>query len=421
MKELSITQIENAFVPAKEIYDAEKFAGREDLIKNSYFALLSEGTNIAVFGNRGIGKSSLARQIMALSTGKNQILEKIGLKKEKTLDYLTIYYACGDSIDNYQTLLKKLLTTNECLADWVYAIPSASKEIQKINGGLDVGIAKLGGDIQTEKTEIPVITAHDMDVVFANVINAISKEKIARDGILIVIDEYDRIKDHQGFAAFLKSSATNIPQVKFCIIGVAQDLQSLLKSHASSDRLFAGGLIYVPPMTPKELGQIINCAERIVNNKIVYDAEARETMISLAQGHPYIIHLIGKYSLRSAFINKLESIHNHLIFETLNLIAYSNSDPILENRYKVAVRTSLQREIVIKAFAEQDVIGGEIQTANVYKKCIDMGVDNPSVYVGQLVLEEYGSELSKTRETYYCFRDSLFKAYVAAHPTINKR
>jgi MoxR-like ATPase len=62
MTKPSITQIENAFQPAREITDAVRFAGRKQAVSDAYYALLSDGANIAIVGNRGIGKTSLARQ-----------------------------------------------------------------------------------------------------------------------------------------------------------------------------------------------------------------------------------------------------------------------------------------------------------------------------------------------------------------------
>jgi ABC-type transport system involved in cytochrome bd biosynthesis fused ATPase/permease subunit len=56
----TLSQVENAFRPAKEIDDPERFAGRKDPVQQAYFGLISEGTHIAIVGNRGIGKTSLA-------------------------------------------------------------------------------------------------------------------------------------------------------------------------------------------------------------------------------------------------------------------------------------------------------------------------------------------------------------------------
>ena len=83
-------------------------------------------------------------------------------------------------------------------------------------------------------------------------------------------------------------------------------------------------------------------------------------------------------------------------------------------------RHSFDREIVIKALAESQDSQSEILTTNAYKVALERGVENPSQLVGQLVTEEYGAELVKMRERYYRFKDSLFAAYVKAHPQILK-
>jgi hypothetical protein len=93
----------------------------------------------------------------------------------------------------------------------------------------------------------------------------------------------------------------------------------------------------------------------------------------------------------------------------------------LEGRYKKAVASSEQREIVLKALADTQAADGEIWTTNAYKLALDQGVDNASQYVGQLVSEEYGSEVEKLRDRYYRFHDSLFAAYVKARPRLVTR
>ncbi len=84
----------------------------------------------------------------------------------------------------------------------------------------------------------------------------------------------------------------------------------------------------------------------------------------------------------------------------------------------ISVASSTQREIVLKALAEVQARELEVHTADAYKKAIDGGVDNPSQFVGQLVTEDFGSEIVKIRERYYRFKDSLFVAYVNARPSI---
>lgn len=424
MTQISLSQINNAFLPAKEITDTEKFAGRKEYINEAYNALLSEGSNIAIVGNRGIGKSSLARQIINLGQGNNSLLEKLEIYNDCTLDYLTIYFACGNSISNTNELLNCLLTTKDCLLEWIYEIPSARKEIEQILPNIELGIPKVisikSREITSEKHFVSTIHTHSIETIFQNVISDLLKAKIAKNGILIVIDEFDQIKDTSGFASYLKSLATNTPGVKFCIVGVSQDIQNLMREHQSSDRLFAGSVINLPSMNDEELIQIIKFAENSIDNHITFDKSAINRLINLSKGHPYIIHLLGKQTFRAAFIEPKYLINDRYIDKILRSIAEKEADPVLEGRYKKAVAASKQREIVIKSFANSTKRDGEILTSDAYRISEDLGVENASQYVGQLVTDDYGSELIKIRERYYRFKDSLFQTYVCARPNIFK-
>lgn len=278
--------------------------------------------------------------------------------------------------------------------------------------GVDVS---LGGEKGTEVTTTPAGPGADTVTVFTNVLGALAAEQPAKDGILIVVDEFDQIRDKQGFAGLLKSLATNVPSARFCIVGVAHDLYELIEEHESANRLFAGGVVPVPDMTSQELMEIIDLAVEHIGGEILFNAEAKQKLVRLAQGHPYMVHLIGKHALRTAWKSRAQSISGDDIDSTLALIAASGSDPVLEARYKKAVASSPQREVVLHALAEVEK-SGECWTTDAYPIAIRDGVENPSQYVGNLVTNEYGAELVKVRERYYRFRDSLFRAYVRVRP-----
>ena len=76
---------------------------------------------------------------------------------------------------------------------------------------------------------------------------------------------------------------------------------------------------------------------------------------------------------------------------------------------------------LLKALAETQALDGEVWTSNAYKVALDQGVDNASQYVGQLVSDEYGSEVEKLRDRFYRFHDSLFAAYVRVRPRLVKK
>lgn len=101
----TIAQIENAFQPAKEIDVPNRFAGRHQSVIDCYYALATQGANIAIVGNRGIGKSSLARQVIRMATGDNTLVEK-SLDRPEHHDFLAMYFACGDAVRTSDDLLR---------------------------------------------------------------------------------------------------------------------------------------------------------------------------------------------------------------------------------------------------------------------------------------------------------------------------
>jgi Cdc6-like AAA superfamily ATPase len=416
----SLSQIENAFQPAKEITEADRFAGRKTAVSDAYYALLADGTNLAIVGNRGIGKTSLARQVLNIGQGDNTLLGKLNLSFDQNLDFLSVYFACGSQVRNTAELLERLLTSTNCLSEWIYDVPRAKKVLSSYTPKFSAKLFGVGADLEGKRSaeveSAPAAESQSIDLVFTNVLHAVVDAKIARDGVLIVVDEFDQIVDVTGFASFLKALATNVPKVKFCIVGVGKDIQVLIKEHASVDRLFAGTIIPLPSMSSDELKEIIGVAERQVNGYINFSAAATERLVSLAQGHPYMIHLIGKYALRHAYHQNKREVTDSDVDATLRSLAERQVDPVLEGKYRKAVGSSGHRETVLRALAEAQDEQGEIFTSNAYKSALDGGVDNASQYVGQLVTEEYGAELEKLRERFYRFRDSLFAAYIRARP-----
>jgi len=420
MSRPSLADIENAFQPAREIDAANRFAGRRQAVLDAFYALVGQGTNVAVVGNRGIGKTSLARQIANIASGEETLLDRLDIPHDRPLDFLTVYFACGTTIRDIDDLLDRLLTMSSCLGDWIYDVPKAKKEIETYSPELGVKIfgvgAKLAAERSTETESTAAVDTHSVETVFTNVCHALAEEKIATDGVLIVIDEFDQVRDPSGMAGLLKSLATNVRSVKFCLVGVARDIQNLMREHESTDRLFAGSIVHLPPMSEDELAEIVRIAEAAIGDQIRFSESATHRLTRLAQGHPYMVHLVGKYALRTAYQDGVFDIPEDAIDQALRSIAERGADPVLEGRYKKAVGSSQQREVVLRALAQVRGGDGECWTTDAYKIALDAGVDNSSQYVGQLVTDEYGAELEKVRERYYRFKDSLFAAYTLARP-----
>lgn len=405
----------NAFTPAKEVQDIDRFAGRGRELLAVSNALQSDGAQLVLYGQRGIGKSSLARVLLQLATGDRDVVARLPTKPFSTFDYVPIYFACDDSVTSIERLLVRLLTDDGALAPWV-----PFKVIERKTGGegggkVSIKILELSGKVSESLTERATEVDADVVATFTNACRAVVKSGVAKSGLLLVIDEFDRIKDRAGIASLLK--ALGPEKVTFALVGVATTIQDLIAEHESVARQLADGAVHVEPMSEGELHEIIGRAMGALGGKYSFDVAAANWIVSIARGHPFYVHLVGKHALLRAISQGATTVTEQTARDALAEIALKGSAPIQEALYKTAIGHSYIREFVLKRFAAQTQ--DEIHTTELYAGIAkDLAIDSGavSVYVGHLASEKYGAVLAKSRDRYYRFGDSLFKAYAAARP-----
>lgn len=405
----------NVFTPAQEVKDIDRFAGREDELTALSIALQSHGAQIVLYGQRGVGKSSLARQLAKLATNDANTIARLKQPPFEKLDFVPVYLACDDSIKDIEMLMLRLLSDEEALAPWVPFKVIEKKVSGEIGSKFSVKVIELGG----KKTDAITERAHEIESdivsVFTSACKAVVKTGVAKHGLLIIIDEFDRIKNRAGLASLLKTLGPE--GVTFALVGVATTVQDLVTEHESVARQLADGSVHVRPMRYDELDEIFDRAERLLESKYVFDAGARNWIIKIARGHPFYVHLVGKHSLLHAITTSTNCISEEIAKEALSEIALKGSAPVQETTYKTAIGHSYTREVILKKFAERTE--DEIHTTGLYAEIgKELGIESGtvSVYVGHLGSDKYGSVLKKTRERYYQFADSVFKAYAAARP-----
>lgn len=68
----------NAFKPNSEIEHPAGFAGRQTQVRQLTDALLTDRSCPVIYGDRGLGKTSLALQLARIALGDTVLLEEIG-------------------------------------------------------------------------------------------------------------------------------------------------------------------------------------------------------------------------------------------------------------------------------------------------------------------------------------------------------
>lgn len=292
----------SAFTPAKEVQDIDRFAGRVSTLDALSAALQSDGTQIILYGQRGIGKSSLSRVLTQIAVNDEFAIARLETKPLKSFDYLPIHITCDDSVTNVDKLCLRLLTDDQALAPWIPFKVTERSSAQEGGGKLSVKILELSGKLTGSITERQVEVEADVTSTFVNACRKVVSSGVAKDGVLIVVDEFDRISDKSGIASLLK--ALGPEKVTFALVGVASDIRDLIADHESVARQITDGTILVPPMDPNELAEIIARAMSALGDKYSFELAAITWITSIARGHPFYIHLVGKHALLRAIAQK---------------------------------------------------------------------------------------------------------------------
>jgi histone H3/H4 len=280
------------------------------------------------------------------------------------------------------------------------------KETFKAGGTAGLFGVKLEAGGQDEVTYKTTLT-DDLIQQFKQLLGTVQKDNQSKTGLLIVIDEFDTLKDKFDFGSLIKTCSNDY--VKFAISGIANTVTELIEGHTSIGRQIHP--VFVKKMPADEMRGIIKRAEHHISNKIKFEEAAIEEITKSAEGFPYFVHLLGKQALLNAFEFGKKTVTLQDVITIKSEIAKGRLTTIYEEIYHSAVKESPQRELLLKFFAEYE--NDEIFTEPVYMHSKELGVTNPSQLMKELTQPQDGSlgVLTKLREQYYRFTDPVFKVY----------
>ncbi|MFA8437037.1 MAG: hypothetical protein ACEPOZ_21230 [Marinifilaceae bacterium] len=412
---MDITKIRRAFKPSSEIQEPRFFSGRKEEIREGIISLSEGGSFIVVNGLRGVGKSSIAKQIKLIAEGSTELPELFNLDRlipNKGFDFITLYHTCDSFVLNVHDLIKRLIfgdNNNPSLLEYTKTGDKRLEQIietYKAEGSANLLGVKLGGTGE-EKRTYSTSLSDDLIHQFKQILGIIRKDNLKRKGLLFIIDEFDVLKDKSGFASLVKTCSNDF--VKFMVVGISSSISELIEDHSSISRQLRS--IEVKKMYPEELWGILVNAERYLGKEIEFTDNSAQMIVNKSDGFPYFTHLLGSEALLNAFENGSSSIDEGTMEYVFKKITSGKLKTTYEETYHKAVKNSPQREILLRWFAEDDE--NVINSEKVYSVAKEYGVTNPSQLMKELT--NFGPQapgvLTKVREKHYRFTDPVFKVY----------
>ncbi len=249
MCKLDFSDYGEVFRPASPLKYKKLFIGREQESKDLSRCLNRRGFHPIVIGNRGVGKTTLVKQVL-----NNRDIIKIKINCNSRMTW-----------ENFSAALLKEL----------------GNDTDKFGNSQEIGFS-VNPSTKFFK--------HDKKTV-------------------IIMDEYEKIHSdnkafHTGVVDLMKTLSDNSDECdsRLIIVGIAQSAKDLLGGHESIER--SAREIYLHPLRNEDICDFINQAEELL--QFSFAAQVKRNFISGSLGYPYFVHLVGLGAIDAMIDRKAE-------------------------------------------------------------------------------------------------------------------
>ncbi|MDG6079080.1 AAA family ATPase [Erythrobacter litoralis] len=249
------SRVRDAFTPSHPISQAQRFAGRRDLIEKLIHLIEDQRLHVVLYGDRGIGKTSILKIVSNLA---------------REAEYHVSYASCG-SDTSFDSLFRQFARELPLLFHRNYP--------------------PTHPDVEAGRTFAHLMP--DRDLTVADVTAVL--ENVQGTQILLIVDEFDRVASarmREQIAEVIKNLSDRGASIQFFIAGVASNLTALVSHIPSIRRNLIG--IPVSPLDPEETAQVIEAGAR--RSGLAFTDEATSEIAALSRGLPYLAQLLGLHA-----------------------------------------------------------------------------------------------------------------------------
>jgi Cdc6-like AAA superfamily ATPase len=373
-----------AFRPAAPIDRRSLFAGRRDQIADVFSVVAQPGQHAVIYGERGVGKTSLAGVTAEMLAGA---------------DVLTARATCNAG-DDFGSVWRQALEE--------IVIHSASPAL---------GFA--------DRQDASSRSASDLlgsGPVTPNTVRQAFESVTQLGQLAVFIDEFDRLREPDIrvlFADTIKTLSDRVVNVTVFLIGVADSVGELIREHRSIERALAQ--IHMPRMTAGELSEI--ATRGIATARMEIAGGAVRKITTLSQGLPHYTQLLTQLAAQAALGRRRADVTSRDVDAAVARAIDRAQQSIVEAYRDATVgeqRSIYPALLLACALADEDEFG--FFAASDVRDALGRIADKPpssAVFARQLnelSQDDRGAVLQKhgpAKAARYRFVDPLLQPYVA--------
>lgn len=385
-------KLKELLTPAQPISRPEHLYGRDQKLTLISRALHSPGKHIFIFGDRGVGKTSLGRTAAAIHSGDEEGFAFIACDQNTTF---------FDMVEDIYRQLHKL-----------YALGKLKVEGIELNAGF-----------------VKVKTSEALGLPALKTINdavEMLKSISPRAGItpLVVIDEFDQLSsdtEKKYIADLIKQLSDQRINLRLIICGIGSSLDELIGAHLSTDRYLA--TIPLDPLPHDARWKILTTAAHALGVTIDRDSQIR--IGQLSDGFPYYVHLMGEQIFYQVLDDPQQvSAVTMKHYKDGIRASIEESQTSLKQAYEIATqkhKNSDDYEEVLWSVADGPLL--KRQVTDIFEKSyvpiMIQRKDRPALSkelfyqrLNRLKKDNHGSIVVGSRTGWYGFKENVVRGYV---------
>ena len=310
-------ELNEAFSPGSPIRALTELAGRAEQRQRLSDVMLRAGEHAIVYGERGVGKTSLARTFHAVLNSQTRRVQECSINCVEADTFATIWHR----------VFKRL--------------------------------GYKGTNVGVEENYANAIAPDDVLLE----LNRFSLNDLP----IIILDEFDRLTNSDSknlMTDTVKLLSDDRSHAKLLFVGVADDVGELISRHKSLSRNLKQ--VRMPRLTLEESEGIVR--SRLKKCGMTIEEEASFQIAFLSRGLPYFSHLVGQYAALSAIDDRHVNVTEPDVLNGLGA-ALQDVDQTITESYLQAIISQRPNEtlyepvLVACALADSDELGRFQQTA----------------------------------------------------------
>lgn len=272
------------FTPSTPVNRRAAFSGRFDQIIRITSSVTQPGRHVVLYGERGVGKTSLANVLSELLVPTDSNFREYAVRVNCTVD------------DTFESLWRRVFD-------------------------------ELGLDESLRPARFDQLNPDELRRILSRV----------QPPMVIVLDEYDRMEDDSALSLMadtIKALSDHGVETKLVIVGVADSIESLIGEHESIRRAIEE--VPMPRMSAGELRELVTKGFGSVG--IGIEDSAVERIVRLSEGLPSYAHLLSLKTGERVLADDRDRVLLHDVLKSTESVVESAISNRLD--YHKAIRSS---------------------------------------------------------------------------------